>query len=262
DAPPFRLTTPDEKARLIAAAGADRLHVLEFDAALSGMSPEDFARDVIAAGLGLGHVVVGEDFRFGHRRAGDAAMLRRLGQGFGFGVTILHLVGDEAGDFSSTAARVAVEQGSMADAAAILGRWYAVTGQVQVGDRRGRELGYATANLAFGEQILPRFGIYAARVEVLEGPHRGLHDGVASIGIRPTFGVNAPNFEVHLFDFAGDLYGASIAAGLVAFLRPEARFESVAALIAQMDRDSQDARAALARARIPARAPGALKRPG
>lgn len=262
DAPPFRLTTPEHKARLIAAAGVDRLHVLEFGAALASMPPEGFARDVIADGLGLGHVVVGEDFRFGHRRAGDAAMLRRLGQAMGFGVTILHLVGDEAGDFSSTAVRVAVEQGNMADAAAILGRWHAVTGRVREGDRRGRELGYPTANLDFGAQILPRFGIYAARVEVLEGPHTGVHDGVASIGIRPTFGVNAPNFEVHLFDFAGDLYGAPIAAGLVAFLRPEARFDSAAALVAQMDRDSLEARAALARARIPARAPGARRRPG
>ncbi|MCL5777746.1 bifunctional riboflavin kinase/FAD synthetase [Limibaculum sp. FT325] len=262
DAPPFRLTTPEEKAHLIAAAGVERLHVLTFDAALSSMSPETFAREVIAGGLGLGHVVVGEDFRFGHRRAGDAALLRRLGQHMGFGVTILHVVGDEAGDFSSTAARVAVEQGNMADAAAILGRWHAVTGRVRQGDRRGRELGYPTANLEFGAQILPRFGIYAARVEVRDGPHRGLHDGVASIGVRPTFGVNAPNFEVHLFDFDGNLYGAPMAAGLVAFLRAEARFDSVEALIAQMDRDSLDARDALSRARIPHRAPGARKRSG
>jgi len=262
EAPPFRLTTPEERAHLLAAAGVDRLHVLRFDAALSAMSPEAFARDVIAEGLGLSHVVVGEDFRFGHRRAGDATMLRRMGQQMGFGVTILHLVGDEAGDFSSTAARVAIEQGNMADAAAILGRWHAVTGNVRQGDRRGRELGYPTANLDFGEQILPRFGIYAARVEIRDGPHAGIRDGVASIGIRPTFGVNAPNFEVHLFDFDGDLYGTPIAASLVAFLRAEARFDSVEALIEQMDRDSLDARAALARARIPSRSRGERKRSG
>lgn len=262
EAPSFLLTTAEERARLIAAAGVDRLHVLEFGAALSSMSPEAFARDVIAGGLGLSHVVVGEDFRFGHKRAGDAAMLRRLGQDLGFGVTILHLVGDEAGDFSSTAARIAVEQGDMAGAAAILGRWHSVSGRVAKGDQRGRDLGYPTANLSFGAQIQPRFGVYAARVEVLEGAHAGAHDGVASIGIRPTFGVNAPNFEVHLFDFAGDLYGAPISAGLVRFLRPELRFDGVETLIEQMDRDSADARAALAHARIPERLAPPQKRKG
>ena len=255
DAPPFRLTTAEERGRLLAGLGLDVLHVLDFDAQLAGMSPEAFAEHVLAKGLGLRHVVVGEDFRFGKGRKGDATMLRQLGQGLGFGVTILHLVGDEAGEFSSTAARVAVEQGRMDAAAAILGRWHSVTGRVRTGDQRGRELGYPTANLEFGEQIVPRFGIYASRVEVLEGPHKGAHDGVASIGVRPTFGMNAPNFEVHLFDFAGDLYGVPIVASLIDFLRPERRFESVEALIARMERDSADACASLARARIPTHSP-------
>ena len=247
DAPPFRLTSAAERARILQGLGVDVVAELPFDAALAAMSAEDFAARVLAGGLGLRHVVVGEDFRFGHRRAGDAAMLRRLGAGLGFGVTILHPVSDGATVYSSTAVRVLIEQGQMRAAAGALGRWHTVAGRVIEGDRRGRELGFPTANLAFGEQIAPRFGVYAARVAVHDGPHAGIHDGVASIGVRPQFGENAPNFEVHLFDFAGDLYGAEISAALVEFIREEARFDGVAALIEQMTADCTAARAVLAR---------------
>ena len=246
DAPPFRLTTAAERVRLVERLGAAQLCEIAFDAHLSAMSPETFARAVLVEGLGLAHVTVGEDFRFGKGRAGGAEALEALGRSLGFGVSVLGLVGDETGEFSSTAARAAIREGRMEDAAHILGRHHAVTGRVREGDRRGRELGYPTANLDFGEQIVPRYGVYAARVEVREGPHAGLHDAVASIGERPTFGVNAPNFEVHLFDFAGDLYGTGIVARLVRFLRPEVAYEGPEALIAQMDRDSEAARAVLA----------------
>ncbi|MEM7499393.1 MAG: bifunctional riboflavin kinase/FAD synthetase [Pseudomonadota bacterium] len=245
DAPPFRLTDDAERERLLALAGVERLAVLPFDRALAGMSPGRFAREVLAEGLGVAHLTIGADFRFGRGRAGDAAMLKQLGQTLGFAVSVLPLVGDETGDYSSTAARGAIRKGAMDEAAAILGRPHAVTGQVVLGDQRGRTLGYPTANLAFGEQLVPAYGVYAARVQVLEGPHKGRHDGVASIGERPTFGVNAPNFEVHLFDFTGDLYGTPIVAELVAFLRPEVAYEGPEALIRQMDRDSAEARAIL-----------------
>jgi len=251
DAPPFRLTTAAERARILAGLGVDLLAELPFDARLAAMAPEAFAAEVLADGLGLAHVAVGEDFRFGHRRAGDAALLRRLGAAHGFGVTILHPVSGAEGVQSSTAVRVLVEQGRMEAAAVALGRWHTVSGVVREGDRRGRELGFPTANLDFGEQLAPRFGVYAARVTVHDGAHAGTHDGVASIGVRPQFGVNAPNFEVHLFDFAGDLYGAEISAGLVAFLRAEARFDSVEALVAQMTADCDAARRALAAAHLP-----------
>ncbi|MEO0823910.1 MAG: riboflavin kinase, partial [Pseudomonadota bacterium] len=194
----------------------------------------------------------GSDFRFGRGRAGNAALLRDLGRALGFGVEVLDLVGDEAGEYSSTAARAAIRSGRMEDAATILGRWHAVTGSVVKGDQRGRELGYPTANLDFGAQVIPRYGVYAAEVAVLAGPHAGTYPGVASIGERPTFGINAPNFEVHLFDFQGDLYGTPITARLVRFLRDELAFDGVEALIAQMDRDSAEAREALARAEIAA----------
>jgi riboflavin kinase/FMN adenylyltransferase len=251
EAPPFRLTTAAEKARRLGAHGVTHVHELAFDAALAGMAAEEFVERVLGRGLGIRHLVIGEDFRFGRGRMGDALLLRNMSEAHGFGVSIQHILRGGEGEYSSTAVRVHVEEGDCEGAAAQLGRWHAVSGLVVRGDQRGRDLGYPTANLAFGEQIVPRHGIYATRIEVLDGPHAGLHDGVASIGVRPTFGVNAANFEVHLFDFAGDLYGAEISAGLVSFLRPEARFESVAALIAQMDRDCALARERLARARIP-----------
>ncbi|GMG81423.1 bifunctional riboflavin kinase/FAD synthetase [Paralimibaculum aggregatum] len=259
DAAPFRLTSAEARPRVLASLGVERLYALPFDRALAAMSPEAFARDVLAEGLGLGHVVVGADFHFGKGRAGTAQMLAELGQRFGFGVTIEPMRGGPGGAFSSTAIRQALRTGHPVAAARALGRWHGISGRVAQGDRRGRELGYPTANLDFGEQLVPAFGVYAARVTVHEGPHAGRHDGVASIGERPTFGYNKPNFEVHLFDFAGDLYGAEITAELIAFLRGEERFDSIAALVAQMDRDSVEARAALAAAGEPWREEGDLR---
>jgi riboflavin kinase/FMN adenylyltransferase len=251
DAPPFRLTTPAERARVLAGHGVDRVHEIVFDATLAATEPEPFVEEILGAGLGLAHVAIGEDFRFGRARRGDAAMLAAIGRTVGMGVTRLGAVEGPRGRYSSSAIRRAVAEGRCADAALQLGRWHTVSGPVIAGDRRGRALGYPTANLAFDEQVVPRFGVYAAEVTVHDGPHAGRHDGVASIGERPTFGVNAPNFEVHLFDFDGDLYGAEISAGLVAFLRPEVAYEGPEALIAQMDRDAAAAREALARAARP-----------
>ena len=251
EAPAFRLTTANERARVLARLGVERLHELAFDRALATTEAEEFIERVLVRGLGIRHVVIGEDFRFGRGRRGDAALMRRKGPELGFGVTIHPLVPGPEHTYASTAIRALIEQGRVGDAAAALGRWHTVSGRVEVGDRRGRELGYPTANLSFGEQIEPRHGVYAAEVTVHDGPHAGRHGGVASIGVRPQFGANTPNFEVHLFDFSGDLYGAEISAGLVSFLRDEARFESVEALIAQMDADSAAARAALAHAHEP-----------
>ncbi len=251
DAPPFRLTLAPEKARLLAAHGVERIHQLSFDRALASMPAEEFVTRVLADGLGIRHLVVGEDFRFGKGRTGDVRMLRNMSEALGFSVSIQHILKGAEGEYSSTAVRVHVEQGRCEDAAAQLGRWHSVCGPVMQGDRRGRELGFPTANLAFGEQIIPLYGIYAARVMVLDGQHAGPHDGVASIGERPTFGQNAPNFEVHLLDFAGDLYGVPISAGLVGRLRGEEKFDSAVALVTQMHRDAVQARALLARARVP-----------
>jgi riboflavin kinase/FMN adenylyltransferase len=261
EAPPFRLTLAPEKARILASHGVTQVHELAFNAALATMPAEGFVERVLAGGdrggLGIRHLVIGEDFRFGKGRTGDALLLRSMSERLGFTVSIQHILHGQAGlhgdtgEFSSTAVRIHLEEGRCEATAAQLGRWHAVCGPVVMGDRRGRDLGYPTANLAFGERIIPRYGIYAARVAVLEGPHAGAYDGVASIGERPTFGINAPNFEVHLFDFDGDLYGTEISAGLVSYLRGEERFDSAEALIAQMDRDSTLARTRLAHAQIP-----------
>jgi riboflavin kinase/FMN adenylyltransferase len=251
EAPPFRLTMPAEKARILESLGVERLYQLRFDASLAGMQAEDFVRDVLVAGFGISHLVVGADFHFGKGRKGDAVLLRRMGAELGFGLTIHQMIGDETGEFASTAVRALIEDGRCREAARQLGRWHTVCGRVVEGDRRGRDLGYPTANLDFGEQLVPRYGVYAVSVTVHDGPHRGRHGGVASIGERPTFGVNRPNFEAHLFDFSGDLYGAEISAGLVQRLRGEERFDTVEALVAQMHRDGAEARAVLSTATLP-----------
>jgi riboflavin kinase/FMN adenylyltransferase len=163
-------------------------------------------------------------------------------------VTVAPHVCDEQGDFSSSAIRAALADGRPEEAARILGHWHRIEGTVLHGDKRGRDLGFPTANLAIEGLHPPRFGVYAVLVDVLTGPHRGRYRGVASIGVRPTFGDNRPNLEVCLFDFAGDLYGAELSVALVAFQRPELRFEDLAALVIQMEADAEEARARLARA--------------
>jgi riboflavin kinase/FMN adenylyltransferase len=225
----------------------ERLYELPFDAGLASLSPEAFATDVLAAGLGVRHVVVGADFRFGKGRAGDAETLRTLGTGLGFDVTVAPLVARAGEDFSSTAIRKALAEGRPEGAARILGHWHRIEGRVLRGDQRGRELGFPTANLALDGLHLPRFGVYAVLVDVLSGPYRGRYRGVASVGVRPTFGENRPNLEVYLFDFEGDLYGAELSVALVAFQRPELRFDTAGALVGQMEADAEEARALLAR---------------
>ena len=245
DAPPFRLSTQAEKARRLEQHGVNVLYQLPFNAAMSGQEAEDFVRDILIRDLGIQHLVVGSDFRFGKARKGDAILLRQMGLQHGFGVTIHDLIGDETGEYASTAIRAMIQEGRCAEAAQQLGCWHTVSGPVQKGDQRGRDLGYPTANLTYGEQLIPKYGIYATWVEVLEGPHEGVYPGVASLGERPTFGVNAPNFEVHLFDFTGDLYDTLISVNLVKWQRGEIAFDGIDALIAQMDQDSEIARKTL-----------------
>jgi len=246
ESPPFRLMNAESRRNRLARLGVDCLFQLPFDAELAGLSPEAFARGVLAEGLGVRHVVVGTDFCFGKRRAGTAAMLRDFGAQFGFEVTVLPLIGGDAGAISSTAIRQALSEGRPSDAAGMLGHRHRIDGEVQHGEKRGRELGYPTANMSLAGLHLPRFGVYAVKVEVLSGPHKGPYDGVASLGVRPMFGENAPNLETHLFDFEGNLYGTHLSVALVEFLRGEESFATLDSLIAQMDIDSQRARAILA----------------
>lgn len=245
DAPPFRLMSRAARASRLAKLGVEFLYELPFNAGLAGLSPEEFAARVIRDGLGLSHVVVGADFCFGHKRAGTAADLVAFGAGMGFGVTIAPLIEKGAATVSSTAIREALSAGRTREAAAMLGHWHRIEGPVIGGEQRGRELGYPTANMSIDNLHPPAFGVYAVLVEVLEGPHKGQYHGVASLGVRPMFGDNRPNLETFLFDFSGDLYGTPLSVALVEHLRGEEKFDSVEALIAQMDADSAKARAVL-----------------
>jgi riboflavin kinase/FMN adenylyltransferase len=243
DAPPFRLMNAEAKAHRLEKLDVDILYELNFNKALSSLAPEDFARNVIAGGLGLSHVVVGEDFCFGKGRAGTAADLARFGAEMGFGVTVTPLLETGGVEVSSTRIREALSDGRPRDAARMLGHLHRIEGAVIRGDQRGRELGYPTANMHLPRDCRLRYGIYAVRMRV-DGIWR---DGVASFGSRPTFDDGAPRLESHLFDFAGDLYGKTVDVALVAWLRGEAKFEALPPLIAQMDADSRQARDILGR---------------
>lgn len=241
-AAPFRLMNGEARANRLAKLGVQELYALPFDAALSGLSPAAFARDILVAGLGVSHVVVGADFRFGHDRAGTAHDLAALGQSLGFAVTIAPLLAIDGQEISSTAIRRSLAEGQPRAAAAMLGHWHRIEGAVIHGEKRGRELGYPTANMAVDGLHLPRLGVYAVRADVLTGPQAGSYMGAASLGVRPMFGVNQPNLETFLLDFKGDLYGHHLSIAFVDFLRPELKFDGLPALITQMDADCRKAR--------------------
>ncbi len=246
DAPPFRLMGAEARAPQFQKIGVDKLYELGFDAALSGLSPRAFAQEVIVDGLGLRHVVVGADFRFGKARAGTAEQLQAFGAEMGFGVTIAPLMAKGPDTVSSTAIRNALTEARPRDAAAMLGHWHRVEGPILHGEKRGRELGYPTANMSIDGLHPPAFGVYAVLVDVLEGPQAGRYHGVASLGVRPMFGENKANLETFIFDFKGDLYGKHVSVALVDHLRGEEKFDSLDALITQMDADSAQARSILA----------------
>lgn len=245
DAPPFRLMGREARAHRLEKIGVERLYELAFNGTLASLSPEAFARDVLHEGLGLAHVVVGADFCFGKGRAGTAGDLVRFGDQYGFGVTIAPLMERDELTVSSTAIREALSGGETREAAAMLGHWHRIDGPVISGEQRGRELGFPTANMSIDGLHPPAFGVYAVLVDVLEGPHKGSYHGAASIGVRPMFGENKANLETYLFDFKGDLYGAPLSVGLVEHLRGEEKFDSLEALITQMDADCIRARAIL-----------------
>ncbi len=246
DAPPFRLTRRESRAHRLEKLGVEKLYELNFNASLAGMSPREFARNVIADGLGLTHVVIGADFRFGKGRAGHADDLQRYGAEMGFAVTVAPLLETGSDVVSSTAIRRALSEGRPRDAAAMLGHWHRIEGPVTGGEQRGRELGFPTANMSIAGLHPPAFGVYAVLVDVLDGPHMGSYQGAASMGVRPMFDGHEPNIETFLFDFSGDLYDATLSVALIEFLRPEEKFDSLDALIAQMNADCTRARAVLA----------------
>lgn len=242
DSPAFRLMNAEARANRLAKLGVQHLFELPFDKQLAALGPEEFARDILAEGLGITHVVVGADFCFGKGRAGTASDLQALGKTYGFDTTVATLVASNDTAISSTAIRTALTEGRPRDAAAMLGHWHRIEGEVMHGEKRGRELGYPTANMSVAGLHLPRLGVYAVKVDILTGPQKGSYNGAASLGVRPMFGVNQPNLETFLFDFKGDLYGQHLSVAFVDYLRPELKFDGLPALIAQMEADCQKAR--------------------
>ncbi|MGL6209502.1 MAG: bifunctional riboflavin kinase/FAD synthetase [Paracoccaceae bacterium] len=242
---PFRLMNAEARANRLAKLGVEDLYQLPFDATMADLSPRAFAQQVLADGLGIAHVVVGADFCFGKGRQGRATDLQALGLEHGFGVTVADLIKAEGTDISSTAIRTALTEGRPRDAASMLGHWHRIEGEVIHGEKRGRELGYPTANMSVAGLHLPRLGVYAVRVDILTGPQTGTYMGAASLGVRPMFGVNQPNLETYLLDFTGDLYGQHLSIAFVDYLRPELKFDGLPALITQMAADTDKARAIL-----------------
>ena len=242
DAPPFRLMGLEARADRLAELGVERMFVIDFTREFASLTAEQFCADVIANQLGLTHAVVGDDFRFGAKRAGEKDYLIDAGARLGFDVTIADLVSDASEEISSTAIRTALAEGRISDTTRMLGHLHRIEGVVEHGEKRGRELGYPTVNLSLEGLMLPKFGVYAVEVTVKDGPHAGQYQGVASLGVRPMFGENRPNFETYIFDFSGDLYGARLSVGLVAYQRPELKFDGLEALIAQMNEDQVQAR--------------------
>lgn len=242
DAPPFRLMNAEARANRLAKLGVELLFELPFDAHLADFTPEAFVDEVLHAGLGVGHVTVGQDFQFGKDRAGTVDDLTRLCQIRGIGLTVADLVQADGLEISSTQIRKALAEGDPARAKAMLGHWHRIEGAVIHGAKRGRELGFPTANMRVDNLHLPRPGVYAVLADVLTGPHRGHYKGAANLGVRPMFGDNKPNLETHIFDFAGDLYGEHLSIAFIEYLRAEETFDGLPALIRQMRADCDRAR--------------------
>lgn len=239
-AEPFRLMTLEQQARALDALGVDRLHVLPFDAEMAEMSDETFAREVLHQGLGVRHVAAGFDVTFGKGRSGDPEALSRYGEALGFDVSVTDRMDAADGvKLSSSAVREALQAADPVRAATILGRPFAVEGVVQHGDKRGRLLGFPTANVPLGEYVRPTFGVYATRSRLPDG--RAVA-GVANLGKRPTVAGAEERLEVWLFDFEEDLYGQTLETELLAFIRPEQRFDGLDALKAQIAADAAEAR--------------------
>jgi riboflavin kinase / FMN adenylyltransferase len=243
DVPPFRLTTLDQREALFAHAGADAMLVFEFGEELRSTSAEEFVTELLGKRIGAAGVVTGDDFTFGKMRGGHVELLRTLGAEHGIAAEAVAPVLLDGVRISSGRVREALIAGDTGTATRLMSRDFAIQGVVQAGDKRGRELGYPTANIALGDYQRPRYGIYAVRVTLDDGSE---HPGVASLGVRPTFDPPTELLEAHLLDFDGDLYGRKIEVALHAFIREERRFENVQALVAEMRNDEAAARRLLA----------------
>ncbi len=244
DAEPFRLTTLDQRQELFGAAGADAMLVIHFGADVAGMTALEWIEQGLVGHLGAVGVVTGEDFTFGKGRSGNAQVLREDGPRFGLTARAVGPVTLEGEVVSSSRIRDALKSGDCETATKLLTRPFAIRGFVQHGDKLGRTINFPTANLDIGMYLRPRYGIYAVTGRLPDGrlPDGRLLKGAANLGIRPTFDPPKELLEPHFFDFSGDLYGQEIEVAFHHFLRPEAKFDGLDALVAQMERDCDEAR--------------------
>ncbi len=241
---PTRLTSLREKLELLAAHGVECVQVSRFNRAYAGRSPQDFIEQVLLAGLGMRWLLIGDDFRFGARRAGDFALLQAASRAHGFGLEAMPTVAQEGVRVSSSVVRAALAAGRLAQAEALLGRPYSISGRVVHGDKLGRGIGYPTANVQLRHNRPPLSGIFAVRTVDGQGRSR---DGAASLGLRPTVDHSGQaKLEVHLFDFAGDLYGQHLRVDFLHKIRDEEKFPSLDALKARIARDCELAKELLA----------------
>ncbi|MFS0773523.1 bifunctional riboflavin kinase/FAD synthetase [Sphingomonas sp. 1P08PE] len=239
ESPAFRLTTLDQRERLFAAAGADTMVVFHFDGGLARMTADEFVADRLIGALRIAGVVTGEDFTFGRHKAGNVAALRDAGGRHGFTAAAIGPVALDGEPVSSSRIRAHLRLGETREATRLLTRPFAIEGVVQHGDKVGRTIGYPTANLDLGNYLRPAYGIYAVRGRLPDGR---ILNGAANLGIRPQFEPLKELLEPYFFDFDGDLYGQTIEVELVEYIRPEAMFDGLPALIAQMDADCARAR--------------------
>lgn len=240
DVPPFRLTTLEQRQELYLAAGATAMLVFHFDADLAGTSAEDFIQRILIDRFGAHGVVTGGDFTFGKGAKGNVELLRTLGGELGLQSRVVEAVQADGEVVSSSRIRQALRDGDPQEAARLLTRPFAIRGIVEHGDKRGRTIGYPTANLGVENYLRPRYGIYAVTGRILATGE--VLQGAANIGIRPQFEPPKELLEPYFFDFSGDLYGQEIEVAFHHYLRGEAKFDSLEALIAQMDKDCAEAR--------------------
>src|SRR3979409_900722 len=236
--PVFRLTGESEKLRLLAATGLSGALVLTFNAAFAAQTAEEFVSRILVGRLGIRGATIGVDFPFGHQRGGSPAFLAEQGHRYGFSVDPAPPLEDEGRPVSSSSIRAALTEGRVVEAAELLGYPWFASGAVIKGDQRGRTLGFPTANIALDPHCGLKHGIYAVRIGIGDI----MRDGVASFGTRPTFDNGAPLLEVHVFDFAGDLYGTPVDVAFIGWIRPELKFDHVDALVRRMGEDTPLAR--------------------
>lgn len=234
----FRLTSFRTKAHLLENFGVDTLFVLPFDKKLAERTAEDFITDILVNNLEIQHVFVGYDYRFGAGRGGSADLLQQMGITEKFGVTVVEKIMEGDHTYSSTNIRDALRAGDVRLGADRLGHWWHVEGHVLHGDRRGRTIDFPTANLSMEGYIKPKLGVYAVRVMVESGPAKGIWNGVANVGRRPTFNKDDLVLEAHIFDFDFDIYEMPIRVEFVDFIREEQQFDGLESLKAQIEKDS------------------------